>query len=416
MTKPALVSIVGAFVCAVAIWESARIGFARTSALRALKTNDVAAADYAVNRLPGDAEVHVARGVVLQRTENYAEAGREFERAIQLRPRDYFVWMMLGVTRDLNGDQVNGVAALRESLALAPSYAKPRWLIGNLLLRTGEIDEAFRQLRIAEESNDALTPNIIDLAWGVSKNDPAKTVELIQPHTDSARLGLAVFLAAHKQGAAALDQFRRTTSHPAAVVDQLTRRLIESRSFVEGYEVWTKSHCPSCKPASIINGSFEEDIEIDNRGFGWQVPGNINGVTMSVDNTEHEHGAKSLRVDFHGDADPQTSLVSQVVLVEPGRRYHVSLQAITKSLVSGSPPTVRVIDVSDDKSTPLAQLSIRLDASGWQLYSIDFNSGPNTRAVRLVVNREGCLNNHCAAFGTLWLDAFSIENDQVGSP
>src|SRR6185369_15252061 len=113
------------------------------------------------------------------------------------------------------------------SLALAPSYAKPRWLIGNLLLRTGEIDEAFRQLRIAEESNDALTPNIIDLAWGVSKNDPAKTVELIQPHTESARLGLAVFLAAHKQGAAALDQFRRTTSHPAAVVDQLIQRLIE---------------------------------------------------------------------------------------------------------------------------------------------------------------------------------------------
>ena len=67
-----LMSIVGALVCALAIWESARIGFARTSALNALKTNDVAAAERAVNRLPGDAEVHAVRGVVLQRTENYA--------------------------------------------------------------------------------------------------------------------------------------------------------------------------------------------------------------------------------------------------------------------------------------------------------------------------------------------------------
>jgi hypothetical protein len=409
MNKSVLVNIVGAFVCALAIWESVRIGSARTSALNALRTNDVVAAERAVRRLPGDAEGHAARGVVLQRTENYAEACREFERAVQLRPRDYFLWIMLGVTRDLNGDQVNGVAALRQSLVLAPSYAKPRWLIGNLLLRTGEIDEAFQQLRIAEESNGALTPSVIDLAWGISKNDPAKTVELIQPQTDNARLALAVFLAAHKQGAAALDQFRQTSYQSAAVADQLVRRLIESRSFVEGYEVWTKSHCSSCRPGSIVNGSFEEDIEIDSQGFGWQVPANINGVTMSVDTAEHEHGAKSLRIDFHGNTYTQTGLVSQLMLVTPGSRYRVSLHALTKSLVSASPVTVRVIDESDDKSLSLTQLSIRSDALGWQPYSLYFTSGPNTRVVRFVVNREDCVNNPCAAFGTLWLDSFFLD-------
>jgi hypothetical protein len=409
VTKPLLVSIVGAFVCALAIWESARIGSARTAALNALKTIDLAAAEHAVNRLPGDAEVHAARGLLLQRTENYAEACGEFERAIQLRPRDYFLWMILGVTRDLNGDQAGGVAALRESLARAPSYAKPRWLIGNLLLRTGEIDEAFQQLRTAEESNGALTPSVIDLAWGISKGDAAKTVELIQPQTDSARLALAVFLAGRKQGAAALDQYRRTLSQPAAVADQLVQRLIESRSFAESYEVWTKSRCSSCQPGSIINGSFEEDIEINNQGFGWQIPANINNVTMSVDTAEHENGTKSLRLDFHGHTDTQKALVSQLVIVEPGRRYRVSLHAITKSLVSASPLTARVLDAFPDKVSSLGQLSIRSDALGWQPYSIYFTSGPNTRAVRLVVNREDCVNNPCAAFGTLWLDSVFLE-------
>jgi Flp pilus assembly protein TadD len=409
VTKPVLVSIVGAFVCALAAWQSARVGIARSEALYALKTNDVAAAGKAVNGLPADPEVHAARGIVLQRTDDYAGARRELERAVQLRPRDYFLWMMLGVTRDLDGDPAGGLAALRQSEEVAPGYAKPRWLLGNLLLRTGEIDEAFQQLRFAEERNRALTPAVIDLAWGVSRSDAARTLELVQPKSDDARMALAVFLAGHKQGAAAIDQFRLTKSQPQPVADQLIQRLVESKFYTEAFEVWTRSRCPACKPASFINGDFEAEIEIGNQLFGWQMPANINGVTPSVDAAEHSYGAKSLRLDFHGNTDPQTRLLSQFVIVEPGKQYAVSLYAMTRSFVSNAAPSVRVIDASGDKSNALGQIAIQPDATGWRPYSIYFTSGANTRAVQLLVNREDCRDNYCPAFGTLWLDAFSIE-------
>jgi hypothetical protein len=224
-------------------------------------------------------------------------------------------------------------------------------------------------------------------------------------------MAVAIFFASHKEGAAALDQFRNARSPTAAASEQLTRRLIESRFWGEAYEVWTKAHCLSCKPASFINGSFEEDVEIGNQSFGWQIPGNINGVTLSVDTSEHENGAKSLRIDFHGNTDPQSKLASQLVVVEPGRRYRVSLHVMTKSFVSTAGPIVRVFDASDDTPTALAQLPIRTEASGWQFDSIYFTSRTNTRAVRLVVNREACPNNYCAAFGTLWLDSFGFDED-----
>ncbi|HMH42732.1 MAG TPA: hypothetical protein VK557_04570, partial [Pyrinomonadaceae bacterium] len=188
MNKSAIMGIVGAVVCALAIWESARIGSARTAAHNALRTNDTAIADRAVRLLPNDAEVHAARGIVLQRTESYPEAGRELERAIQLRPRDYFLWMMLGVTRDLSDDQQGAVSALRESIALAPAYAKPHWLLGNLLLRVGQADEAFKELRFAADRDPSLLPNVIDLAWGMSQHDAAQTVGAISPQTDRARI------------------------------------------------------------------------------------------------------------------------------------------------------------------------------------------------------------------------------------
>jgi hypothetical protein len=403
------VSIVVAVVCALGLWESARIGFARTYAVKALASNGLESAERSVQLLPGDAEVHAARGVVLQRTEDYPNATRELERAIQLRPDDYFLWLLLGVTRDLNDDQQGGLAAMRESVRLAPFYAKPRWQIGNLLLRMGQVEEAFQQMRFAEERDAGLLPNVIDLAWGTTRNDPASTVDLIQPRRDESRMALAIFFAAHKEGAAALEQFRNVKSPGAADLDRLTQRLIGSRLFAEAYEIWTRAHCPSCKPASFINGSFEADLEIGNQVFGWQVPANVNGVTLSVDTAEHETGTKSLRIDFRGNPDPQTILVSQMMVVEPGRRYRISLRGMTRSFVSVAGPTLRVVDASDDRLPPAARLPIQSDASGWQPYSTYFTSGPGTRAVRLVLNREDCPNNYCPAFGTLWLDSFVLE-------
>jgi len=408
VNKSAVICIVAAAVCALAIWESAKIGFARTAAQNALRTNDAGIADRAVRSLPNDAEVHAARGIVLQRIENYPEAGRELERAIQLRPRDYFLWMMLGVTRDLNDDQQGAVSALRESVALAPAYAKTHWLLGNLLLRMDQVDEAFKELRFAADRDPSLLPNVIDLAWGMSHNDAAQTVAAISPQTDSARMSLAVFLAAHKQGTAAINQFRNLKSFSLPGADRLMYELIESKFIGEAFEVWTRTHCAACKPGSLINGSFEDDIDVARNGFGWQISSDAPNVTLSVDASEHESGARSLRLDFHGSSNSAIALASQIVMADPATRYRLSFQAKTKSFVSAGAPQVKVIDASSDSVLVLGQSSSLSDVNSWRPFTIEFTTGANTRAVQVVVARQACPANPCAAFGTLWLDSFSI--------
>ena len=408
MNKSIVVGIIGAVVCAFAVWQSARIGFARSHAIRALNWNDLAAADRATQLLPLDAEVHAARGVVLQRSENYADACRELERATQLRPRDYFLWMMLGVTRDLNDDRQGGVEALRESIRLAPFYAKPRWLLGNLLLRTGQVDEAFQHLRFAAERDATLLPNVIDLAWGISGNDPGKTVALINPETDAVHMALAIFLAGHQQGDAAIDQYRKTVLPTIAGRDQLTQKLMAARFFWEAYFVWPKVRCPDCKANSFVNSGFEDDVDVANRTFGWQITPDVAGVMLSVDTDEHAEGARSLRLDFKGNSNPQTELLSQVLTLDPERRYRVSFQAMTRSFVSAAPPVFRVVDASEEKVAPLGEALLRGDAS-WQKYVVEFATGAKTQAVRVSIARKDCPNNSCAAFGTVWFDAFSLE-------
>ncbi|HZB46047.1 MAG TPA: hypothetical protein VE360_12415, partial [Pyrinomonadaceae bacterium] len=69
--------------------------------------------------------------------EELPEALRQYERAAALAPNDYLIWTELGRARASAGDAEGGIRALRRATELAPSYAQPRWHLGNVLLRAG---------------------------------------------------------------------------------------------------------------------------------------------------------------------------------------------------------------------------------------------------------------------------------------
>lgn len=412
--KRFLIGLIGVVACCLGIWQSARIGFARNLAEQAVLTNATASADRAVRMLPNDAETHAAHGIILQRTERYAEACGELERAIQLRPDDYFLWMLLGVTRDLNGQQDTASQALRQSIVLAPTYAKPHWLLGNLLLRMRRTDEALDELRIAATSDQSLLPNVIDLVWGVSGHDVVETIRIIQPQTDTARLSLAIYFANQKQGPAAIEQFRSTQSLDGENVHKLMKVLMDTRLFVEAYEVWTKIHGAGAGVPSLINGGFEDDINLDQKGFGWRIAENTPNVTLSADPSQYQGGQKSLRIDFRGNSNPAVPLVTQLILTSPRTNYRLSFQTSSKEFMSPGRPVLVVHDASDEKDMLLAQSAALSGESGWRETTLDFTTGERTTAVRIGVVRQGC-DNPCAAYGTAWLDSFVIKTTQSES-
>ncbi len=109
-----ITAVLAAALCIWALWQAARVGLGRTLSGYAVthrrdNVNDFvlkltaladekAAADRAVGLLPNDAETHASRADLLQQLTDYPQARDEFARAVQLRPHDYYLWMMLGVT------------------------------------------------------------------------------------------------------------------------------------------------------------------------------------------------------------------------------------------------------------------------------------------------------------------------------
>ncbi len=415
--KRVLIATLAALACCWAIWEAAHTGIARTLAERAESTGEINPADRAVRLTPNDAEAHFARGEVLQSNEDYAGASIEFERAVQLRPRDYFLWLMLGVTRDENQDQEGALRALRQALALAPSYAPPRWQLGNLLLRMGQDDEAFAEMRSAAIGNPNLWPNVIDLAWGVYGGDVDSVVKVIRPESAEARLSLALFLARHNQPAGALEQFRLTSSSDNPKNESLLAALLEAKAFSEAYEVWARIHrlplrtLPDGRVSDtgIRDGGFEEPITVGQPGFGWQITLSVANVTMSVDTNEHHSGSRSLRIDFRGNSSPTSPLLTQLVLAKPQTHYRLSFAAQSREFVSASLPIITVTDASDPKNTVLAQSPpLSSDQNGWQELTLDLTTGSQTQAITISLSRQSCAQDPCPAFGVLWLDSFGL--------
>jgi len=411
--KRIAIGLFGVIACAFGIWQAARIGVARTLAEYASVANDRDAAARAVHILPSDAETHATRGLVLQHTENYPDAIRELERAVQLRPHDYFQWMILGVTRDLNGDTNGALEALRQSIALAPSYAKAHWQLGNLFLRQGQTDEAFKELRFASSSDSTFLPNVIDLAWGISRNDSARTIEAIQPQTDSTRIALALFFAQHKQGSAALDQFRALKSLSDERVHDLVHELLAAKLFPEAYEVWARLHNTTTSTSSLLNGSFEDEVAVGQNGFGWQIPAEPSNTTISIDPSQFQSDAKSLRIDFHGNSKPTDGLASQFAIVKPETRYQLNLYSTSKDFVSAAPPVVTVIDAADEKNILARSSSLASDSNGWRAISIDFTTGKATKAIIIRLSRQECTSDPCGAFGSLWVDSFALSEQRT---
>ena len=115
-------------------------------------------------------------------------------------------------------------------------------------------------------------------------------------------------------------------------------------------------------------------------------------------------------MDFHGNSNPQSPLLTQIILVKPLTHYHLGLAALTKNSVSAAEPVITLTDASDSKGAVLAHSTpLRSDANGWRDFPINFTTNANTQAITIALARQACTNNPCPAVGTLWLDSFLIE-------
>ncbi|MDT5121129.1 MAG: hypothetical protein QOC96_611 [Acidobacteriota bacterium] len=396
--------------CLFCLWIAARGGVSRFYSTYAAYSSQLDDAETAVRFSSSDPEAHLIRAAILKGAGRLDEAVQEYEEAAQLRPRDYVLWLELGLARDEAEDQAGAINALREAVRLAPDYAAPRWQLGNILLRSGNINDAFSEMRRAAASDPALLPQLIDLAWTIYQGETAAVERVVQPQTSAARLALARFAARHGKAVDAARIFRTLGDVAAEDRRALLVELLAAKQFNVAYEVWSTAPGRSEHQSNFTDGGFEEQVNLDEPGFGWQVARNLPALKVSLDQAQPHQGRNSLRLDWSGETNPASPVISQTVLVEPNARYRLRFSVRTEELVSGGLPFIAVSDASSKDSHALTQSDpFPSKTASWQDKSVDFTTGKDAQAVVVTLQRQNCDSNPCPIFGRVWLDDFSLQ-------
>jgi hypothetical protein len=407
--------LLGLFCCYRLILDSATAGVSRLYSTAAILQSRVEPVDTAIRLTPDDPEAHYTRALALINVQRLDDAVLELRESIRLRPHHYYQWLDLGLTLDRVGDRPGAEAALRKSISLAPSFAQPHWQLGNMLYRDAQYTEAFKELRQGSTSNPNLTQSLFRLAWVAANGDVSAFLSIAQPNIRRSHLEAAQFLATQGKGEASVEQVREagevTSDEERGLVKQTIRLLLSAQEFSAAFEAWKLSHSALAKnieKEQIVNGDFLDPILLDDPGFGWQLQSNP-AVSVAIDTYGPDPGTRSLRIEYAGDISPSTPLVSQLVLLQPGRRYSLSFMAKPDNLVSGGRPVVVALATNSNPPKILGESGpLAVGGDGWSRYTFQFATDEVNSAIFVSIQRQQCAQVPCPIFGKLWLSKFSI--------
>lgn len=387
-------------------WNVGRSGLSSLLTTYAAQASMIAPANVAVSLSADNPDAHYVRATILE-SSDLPEAIAEYRQAALARPDDYVLWLSLARASELNGDTEGSLAAARQAVPLAPDYAEPHYQLGNILLRAGQRDEAFKELRLAGASNPTLLPGIIDLAWQVSGGNVQFVTQAIEPGTPATYQALGRYFRQRDEVGAAIAMYVAAGSVSEEDRRYYLAELVATKRFKEAANLWRVARQDGAAPGMMVDPGFEQESNLKDPGFGWRVGEKDTGFHLFLDTDKPRQGRSSLKIEFSGDSDPASAIISQLVLVDPGSHYQLRFAVRSEGLVSGGLPLVVVVDATDNKV--LRQSDKFQTTDGWREYTLNFDVGPTANAVRIELQRQPCSTPPCPIFGRLWLDDFLLQ-------
>lgn len=340
-----------------------------------------------------------------------ANAEKQNEKAVRYTSADYRYWLDLGRTREQSGNREAGEAAMRRSVELAPAYAYPRWMLGNLLLRAGRRDEALEEFKQAAATHSILRQQVFYLVWESSGGN-AEELKSLFGDTPTVRAALALFYAQKNLPETSVQMWQslsaeekeenKITAESAMLVNFQKHNFHAATVFTRDLGI------ENVEINRVANPSFENDIRAaKNNLFGWQV-GQIKNVDTALDLRQPAEGKRSLRLTFNSFAEPTLFAAAQIVAVEANARYKLTVAVRAQDLKSAGMPIVEIVEAKSSRGIGASQPVPTNTKGEWETIAVEFTTPPETQAVVIRTVRAFCGEN-CPIVGVLWYDDFKLE-------
>ncbi len=366
---------------------------------------------------PGDAIYPYLQGRLFEYslTEVHpAQALEKLTQAVRLNAYEPQEWLDLGAALELQGEIDRAEQCLLRTDFLAPRQPQYQWAIANFFILHGNINEAFKHLRMILAADATYDGYIFNTAWKAS-GDANKILQELIP--SGANFRYMYYLIGTQRYPEADAVWQRIISTPGKFDPQLAsgyiQVLISNRRPEDAYQAWEVLRkrgiiSPTYEetPQNLIeNGDFEEKPM--NMGFDWRMAP-LNGVYIGLDQTTFHSPAHSLLIQFQGKANYDFYHVNQAVLVKPETSYQLRAFMKTAEITTDSGPRLEIRDAYDPRNLDVATQNLAGTTPGWVLISQDFRTSPKTHLIVVILRRFPSQKFDNLISGKVWLDDVTL--------
>jgi Flp pilus assembly protein TadD len=371
-------------------------------------------AEFAVSLAPADPQTHYSLAVVNESTflpEGFVRSLGEFQLALSLSPHDYRLWLAFAKALERSGDASGAENALNKALELAPNYAHVHWAYGNFMLRQGKTDEAFAEIRKAAESNNTYLQPAVSAAWQFLGGDLTRIRQFFgtSPELNSM---LALFLANEKRFDESVEIWNSLDSADVKTRfketgNQVFQQMVAAKKYRHAIDIYNSISAesdPGFAKERISNGSFEKDVKPENSNvFEWQLGAGVQPQIL-FDEIQKSAGNRSLVVVLNSADGRDFRNISQIVVVQPGKKYGFSF-AYKSALKTSA--TFRW-EVADSGGKVLSESEAVAQESDWKRVEMSFTAPQDSESITVSLVRAACRDTICPISGKIWFDDFRL--------
>jgi tetratricopeptide (TPR) repeat protein len=350
-----------------------------------------------------------------------ARAIRSYLSALSFNPASSETWLDLATAYESEGNLAAARDAFLHAKKAYPLSAGVSWRYGNFLLRQGETDSAFSEMRSAVQADPHRAAEAFSRALRAGSSIET-TIDRVLPPITEAYLDVIWDQTTDGHTENALKVWDRLASlHPKiSLYDSfsLVSALTSGKRIGEASRVWDEAVLFAGfadlqgPPGSVLwDGGFESNIT--GGGFSWILSQGIRGVQMGIDTQEKHSGNHSLRLIFDGKFNLNFADVCHYVPVKPATTYLFSAWVKTRALTSDQGLRFR-LNALDTQYPSTANTSDVHGTAPWARIEMVWTSASDAHEAQVCLVRYPSEEPSNKIQGTVWVDDVALVPESAG--
>jgi tetratricopeptide (TPR) repeat protein len=336
---------------------------------------------------------------------------RSYLKSLEIDPHSTTTWLDLAALYESEGSLADARGAFLRAQKSYPLSAEVSWRYGNFLLRQGELEPAFVEIRHSVEADPYRATEAFSRCARVEP-DVDVILDRVVPSDRNVYLAIIQDLMGEQQVANALKVWKRLAAlRPKLAlpdVSMLVNSLRQAGYPREAREIWQQSvefagltqlQSPD---SAVWDGGFESN-EVG-QAYTWRFSSAAHGVQISFDSREKHSGQRSLRVSFDGNSDISFRDVCQTMPLQRGTRYEVSGWMQTKALTTDKGVSIELRGAADATATTEQAHGTQ----PWTRFTALWEGAEENQEVEVCLKREPSDQEVNKISGTVWLDDVAV--------